>query len=36
VCEVSSRLVVNPAALKLSGPEVAELIARLGAAVAPA
>ena len=36
VCEVSSRLVVNPAAMKLSGPEVGELIARLGAAVAPA
>ncbi len=34
VCEVSSRLVVNPAALKLQGPAVAELIARLGAAVA--
>lgn len=36
VCEVSSRLVVNPAALKLSGPAVADLIARLGAAIAPA
>ena len=36
VCEVSSRLVVNPAVMKLSGPEVGELIARLGAAVAPA
>jgi len=34
VCEVSSRLVVNPAALKLSGPAVAELIARLSTAVA--
>ena len=36
VCEVSSRLVVNPAAMKLAGAAVAELIARLGAAVAPA
>jgi ATP phosphoribosyltransferase len=34
VCEVSSRLVVNPAALKLSGPAMADLLARLGAAVA--
>ena len=33
VCEVSSRLVVNPAALKLSGPAMADLIARLSQAV---
>ena len=33
VCEVSSRLVVNPAALKLSGPAMAELLDRLGDAV---
>jgi ATP phosphoribosyltransferase len=34
VCQVSSRLVVNPAALKLSGPAIAELLARIGDAVA--
>lgn len=33
VCEVSSRVVVNPAALKLSGPAMSELLGRLGAAV---
>lgn len=33
VCEVSSRLVVNPAALKLSGPAMADLIGKLSAAV---
>lgn len=34
VCEVSSRLVVNPAALKLSGPAMQVLLTRLGDAVA--
>jgi ATP phosphoribosyltransferase len=34
VAEVSTRLVVNPAAMKLEGPAVAELIARLEAALA--
>jgi ATP phosphoribosyltransferase len=34
VAEVSSRLVVNPAALKLAGPALAEVLERLGAAVA--
>lgn len=33
VCEVSSRLVVNPAAMKLAGPAMADLLRRLGAAV---
>lgn len=33
VCEVSSRLVVNPAAFKLAGPAVASLLERLAAAV---
>jgi hypothetical protein len=33
---VSSRLVVNPASLKLRGDEVAALVARLEAVVAPA
>ncbi|MEZ4401348.1 MAG: ATP phosphoribosyltransferase [Kofleriaceae bacterium] len=34
VGEISSRLVVNPAALKLAGPDVATLLARLSDAVA--
>jgi ATP phosphoribosyltransferase len=34
VCDVSSRLVVNPAALKLSGPAMADLLGKLSAAVA--
>jgi ATP phosphoribosyltransferase len=33
VCEVSSRLVVNPASLKLRGPEISALIERLEHAV---
>lgn len=36
VGEVSSRLVVNPASLKLSGPPIAELIERLSGATAAA
>jgi ATP phosphoribosyltransferase len=35
VAPVSSRLVVNPASLKLRGPRVADLLARLEQAVAP-
>ena len=36
VAEVSTRLVVNPAAMKLQGPAVADLIARLDAALTAA
>jgi ATP phosphoribosyltransferase len=35
IARISSRLVVNPASLKLRGPRLAELLARLEAAVAP-
>jgi ATP phosphoribosyltransferase len=35
IARISSRLVVNPASLKLRGPRLAELLARLEAALAP-